>query len=190
MRPEFVKLLSRDRKSGAPGRADIMLRARDGVEVPVQAITTWSGRGVDAAGRTIILASPQALNGSEDRFSLASGSRPPRPDGADPMFDDAPFGAVRLEGASVDTAIILDANRALMDMSDGLATPGGKFSSLFTAEDGNAALNEALIDAVDKPVALHLAGDEAKDVNVFVTLDERGQPVCCLCDRYHRTEAA
>jgi two-component system cell cycle sensor histidine kinase/response regulator CckA len=180
MRPEFVKLLGRDRKSGAPGRADIQLRARDGVEIPVQAITTWSGRGADANGRTILLPSPQILNGEGDRFALQGASRPMRSDG-DPMFDDAPFGAVRLDGDRVDGAIILDANRALMELSGGRATPGSRFSDLFDFdEDGANGAAEALVQAVDKPVALKLAGavseDKVKHVNVFVTLNATGRP--------------
>lgn len=175
MRPEFVKMLGRDRKSGAPGRADIQLRARDGVEIPVQAITSWSGRGADASGRTIILASAQVMNGGEERFALQLASRPPRPDG-DPMFDDAPFGAVRLDGDSVDGAVILDANRALMEMTDGRATPGNRFAELFVAEDGDRALSALLVDAIDKPVALSTAGDKPKTVNVFVTLGANGRP--------------
>lgn len=180
MRPEFVKLLGRDRKSGAPGRADIQLRARDGVEIPVQAITSWSGRGADANGRTILLPSPQILNGEGDRFALQGASRPMRADG-DPMFDDAPFGAVRLDGDRVDGAIILDANRALMELSGGRATPGSRFSDLFDFdEDGAKGAAEALVQAVDKPVALKLAGavseDKVKHVNVFVTLNATGRP--------------
>jgi len=180
MRPEFVKLLGRDRKTGAPGRADIQLRARDGVEIPVQAITTWSGRGADANGRTILLPSPQILNGEGDRFALQGASRPMRADG-DPMFDDAPFGAVRLDGDRVDGAIILDANRALMELSGGRATPGSRFSDLFDFdEDGASGAAEALVQAVDKPVALKLAGavseDKVKHVNVFVTLNPSGRP--------------
>jgi two-component system cell cycle sensor histidine kinase/response regulator CckA len=180
MRPEFVKLLGRDRKTGAPGRADIQLRARDGVEIPVQAITTWSGRGADANGRTILLPSPQILNGEGDRFALQGASRPVRADG-DPMFDDAPFGAVRLDGDRVDGAIILDSNRALMELSGGRATPGSRFSDLFDFEDDGAnGAAEALVQAVDKPVALKLAGavseDKVKHVNVFVTLNASGRP--------------
>jgi len=180
MRPEFVKLLGRDRKTGAPGRADIQLRARDGVEIPVQAITTWSGRGADANGRTILLPSPQILNGEGDRFALQGASRPKRADG-DPMFDDAPFGAVRLDGDRVDGAIILDANRALMELSGGRATPGSRFSDLFDFdEDGAKGAAAALVQAVDKPVALKLAGavseDKVKHVNVFVTLNASGRP--------------
>jgi two-component system cell cycle sensor histidine kinase/response regulator CckA len=173
MRPEFVKLLSRDRKSGAPGRAEIMLRARDGVEVPVTAVTTWTGKGVSAHGRVIILPNQQTYAG--ERLTATSASRPPRPDG-DPMFDDAPFGAVRLEGDSVDNAVILDANRALMGLSEGKAAPGGRFADLFVAADGPEELSRVLLDAIDKPVGLQMAGEETRHVNVFVTLDPHGRP--------------
>ena len=176
MRPEFVKMLGRDKKTGAAGRANIMLRTRDGVEMPVQTVTTWSGRGADAQGRTVVIANGQTQLEGEGRFLAASASRPAKPD-SDPMFDDAPFGAVRLEGNSVETAIIMDANRVLMSMSEGKSAPGTAFSDLFlTDDDGDDTLAEKLIDAIDKPMPLKLAGDEPKSVNVFVTLDNMGQP--------------
>ena len=177
MRPEFVKLLRRERKSGAPGRADIQIRARDGVEIPVKTLTTWTGRGADAAGRTIVIANTaQAMLDGNSRINALSGSKPPRPD-SDPMFDDAPFGAIRLEGASLGDAVIMDANRALMELTEGRATPGQRFSDLFVAANGQDALESQLLDAIDKPVELKLAGDDPKTVNVFVTLDVlSGQP--------------
>ncbi|RIJ15115.1 response regulator [Henriciella mobilis] len=176
MRPEFVKMLGRDKKSGAPGRANIMIRTRDGVEMPVQTMTTWTGRGADAQGRTVVVGNNQNQLEGEGRFLAASASRPARPD-SDPMFDDAPFGAVRLEGNSVESAIIMDANKALLKMAEGRSAPGTKFSDLFLVdEDGEDELSSRLIDAIDKPVPLKLAGDEPKSVNVFVTLDNLGQP--------------
>lgn len=177
MRPEFVKLLRRERKSGAPGRADIQIRARDGVEIPVKTLTTWTGRGADAAGRTIVIANTaQAMLDGEGRMTALSGSKPPRPD-CDPMFDDAPFGAIRLQGDALGEAVILDANRALMELTEGRATPGQRFSDLFVAAEGQDALEARLLDAIDKQVELKLAGDDPKTVNVFVTLDVRtGQP--------------
>ncbi|MEM6652521.1 MAG: response regulator [Pseudomonadota bacterium] len=175
MRPEFVKMLRRDRKSGVPGRADIMMRSRDGVEVPVQTITTWNGKGADATGRTLVLANAQNMLEGESRMLAASASRPPRPEG-DPMFDDAPFGAARLEGQSLEGAIITDSNRALMGLARGAASPGTRFIDLFVAEEGENKLRESLLDSIDKPVGLQLADEDQKHVNVFVTLDGRGQP--------------
>ncbi|MEM7661829.1 MAG: response regulator [Pseudomonadota bacterium] len=183
MRPEFVKLLRRERKSGAPGRADIRIRARDGVEVPVQTLTTWSGRGADATGRTIVISNAKGLLGSEDRLTAMSASRPPRPD-SDPMFDDAPFGVVRLEGASLEAAVIIDANRSLMELTDGKAAPGTKFSDLFIASEGQDKLDELLLESLNKPVELTLSGDDPKTANVVVTLDNEGMPsVAYVIDR-------
>ncbi|MEL6724465.1 MAG: hybrid sensor histidine kinase/response regulator, partial [Pseudomonadota bacterium] len=175
MRPEFVKMLRRDRKSGVPGRAEIMIRSRDGVEMPVQTITTWNGKGADATGRTIVLANAQNLLEGESRMLAASASRPPRPEG-DPMFDDAPFGAARLEGHSLEGAIITDSNRALMGLAGGGASPGTRFIDLFIAEEGEGKLRELLLDSIDKPIGLRLADEDQKHVNVFVTLDGMGQP--------------
>ncbi len=175
MRPEFVKMLRRDRKSGVPGRADIMIRSRDGVEVPVQTITTWNGKGADASGRTIVIANSHSMLEGEGRMLAASASRPPRPDG-DPMFDDAPFGAARLEGNSLEGAIITDSNRALMGLAGGQASPGTRFIDLFVAEEGESQLREKLLESIDKPVGLKLADEDERHVNVFVTLDGMGQP--------------
>jgi len=145
--------------------------------VPVQTLTTWTGRGADAAGRTIVISSSaQPLLGGEGRMNAITASKPPRPDG-DPMFDDAPFGAIRLEGSSLGAAVITDANRALMELTEGQAAPGIRFSDLFVAAEGQEALEASLLDAIDKPVELKLAGDDPKTVNVFVTLDlQTGQP--------------
>ena len=176
MRPEFVKLLKRDKRTGAPVRADVMIRTRDGVEVPVQTVTTWTGKGTEAAGRTIVMSKSQALLGGEGRESAISDSRPPRTGEVDPMFDDAPFGAVRLAGNSVESATIIDANRALMKIADGECGAGTRFADLFVHDDADDELSEKLIDAIDKPVDLVLAGEDKKNVNVFVTLDEKGRP--------------
>lgn len=182
MRPEFVKMLRKDRKSGAPVRADIMIRGKDGVELPVQTLTTWSGRGSESTGRTVVI-EQVGLLGEQDRLTAASASRPPRED-SDPMFDDAPFGAVRLDGDSLETAVLTDANQALLDLTDGRALPGVRFAELFVAEEGPEILQARLLDAINKPVDLKLAGDEVRNANVFVSLDRAGRPaVAYVIDR-------
>ena len=174
MRPEYVKLLRRDRKSGAPSRADILLRGNDGVEVPVLAITTWIGKGIEAHGRIIILSGPAA----ETTDTGSAGLAPPRIQrtDSDPMFDDAPFGAVRLEGSTLDGAVITDANRAVMAMTEGMAAPGSRFADLFKRADEADDLAGKLRNAIDKPVDLVLGSEEERQVNVVVTLDNTGRP--------------
>lgn len=174
MRPEFVRRLSRDRKAGASSRADILLRGRDGVEIPVQAMTAWAGKGVNAHGRVVMMPVADTTAAESEGLTAISASRPRGE--ADPMFDDAPFGAVRLAGDSVEAAVITDANRALMELTEGRAVPGTQFADLFVADNGKALLNEALADAVDGPVGLELAGDGTRNVNLVISLDAHGQP--------------
>jgi len=175
MRPEFVKRLARDRKPGVASKAAILLRGRDGVELPVQAITSWAGKGVNAHGRILVLPAPEQAERAEAAgHAHLTASRPAGE--ADPMFDDAPFGAVRLAGDSVEDAVIVDANRALMELTKGRAVPGTRFADLFAAEAGNDRLAEALGDAIDKLVGLELAGDETRSVSLFVSLDANQHP--------------
>jgi two-component system cell cycle sensor histidine kinase/response regulator CckA len=92
------------------------------------------------------------------------------------MFGDAPFGAVRLDGESVETAVMLDANRALLDLTEGRAQPGSRFADLFVADQGPTRLAEQLGQALDGAVNLKLAGEKQKSVDVFVALDRQGRP--------------
>ncbi len=175
MRPEFVKRLSRERTSSAASTAHILLRGRDGVEIPVQAITSWAGKGVQAHGRILVLPAPEpATRGEAAGLAAETASRPAGE--VDPMFGDAPFGAVRLTGESIESAIIVDANRALMELTGGRAVPGTRFADLFVADGGNAELADALTDAIDKLVGLELAGEETHSVSLFVSLDAQGRP--------------
>ena len=92
------------------------------------------------------------------------------------MFNDAPFGVARLEGRSVESAKILDANRALKDIA-GDCDAGTMFADLFTGDEADAEdIASKLADAIDKPVGLKLAGETPRSVNVFVSLDNSGYP--------------
>ncbi|OYW85251.1 MAG: hybrid sensor histidine kinase/response regulator, partial [Hyphomonas sp. 32-62-5] len=62
------------------------------------------------------------------------------------------------------------------EVTGGRATPGTRFADLFVSEEGEDALATLLVDAIDKPVALKTAGEESRDVNVFVTLNNSGRP--------------
>ncbi|MDZ4762367.1 MAG: response regulator, partial [Alphaproteobacteria bacterium] len=94
----------------------------------------------------------------------------------DPMFNDAPFGVVRLDGEGVETSVMLDANRALLDLTEGRAQPGSRFADLFVADQGPARLAEQLGKALDGAVNLKLAGEKQKSVDVFIALDRAGRP--------------
>ena len=175
MRPDSMRMLKRERRGDNITRAQLTLVARDGIEINVQSVTLWSGRGLDATGRTIVTTSSGQLFDKDKRTTARSASRPAR-DEADPMFDDAPFGVVRLDGASVENAMIADANGAMMALSEGRAMPGARFADLFQAEDGERSLGEALVDSISHAVGLPLAGETLRYANVRIVLDETGAP--------------
>lgn len=176
LRPESVKVFRRDKKTGGPVWLDLHIRARDGVETLVQTATSWSGRGADAVSRTIVLTPSNAPTGAKERLTAVSSSRPPKGD-YDPLFEDSPFGVARLEGESLAQACILDANRSLVELTDGNAMPGATFASLFKNEADDRDLSDVLLSAVDMPVELRTVTEPARDVNVVVTLDNAGKPL-------------
>jgi two-component system cell cycle sensor histidine kinase/response regulator CckA len=178
LRPEGLKLMKREVRGQASQRAEVVMRARDGVETPAQLITTWSGKGPEALTRSVayvasasettlrrVTAAPAAVDVAQ---SLSRND--------DTMFADAPFGVVRLDGEGVETAVMLDANRALLDMTEGRAQPGARFADLFVADQGPAKLAESLGQALDGAINLKLAGETAKSVDVFIAIDRQGRP--------------
>ncbi len=93
------------------------------------------------------------------------------------FFTSAPFGVAYLEGENPETALLGDANTALMDMTEGGATPGTPFKELFkkqadamvfsTSSDGDATSYELeLLSGQD--VHVYFVKAEDKKVWVFV----------------------
>jgi two-component system cell cycle sensor histidine kinase/response regulator CckA len=179
LKPEGLKLLKREVRGTAAQRADVVMRSRDGMETPATLITTWTGKGPDALTRSIVYVGQGgelAARRSAAPVAVVEGPARLASAGDDPMFADAPFGAVRLDGESVESAVMLDANRALMELTDGRAQPGARFADLFVADQGTSRLAEQLGKALDGAVNLKLAGDKQKSVDVFVALDKAGRP--------------
>ena len=181
MRPEGLKLMKREVRGQSSQRAEVVLRARDGVESTATLITTWSGKGADALTRSVvyvasaaeqqvrrtpITAAPVAASADVAAASRAD----------DTMFSDAPFGVVRLDGEGVESAVMLDANRTLVEMTGGRAQPGARFADLFVADQGTSALAEELHKALDGARTFKLAGSKDRSADVFVTLDRQGRP--------------
>lgn len=75
------------------------------------------------------------------------------------FFALAPYGAAILDSADPATALILDANVALMEMAQGAAQPGAGFKDLFEASDGPVALATRLRQGASGPVELQIAVD-------------------------------
>ena len=179
LRPEGLKLMKREVRGAASQRAEVVMRARDGVESPAQLITTWSGKGPDALTRSVVYVantSESAIRRAPAAPASAESIQQSLNRSDDTMFADAPFGVVRLDGEGVETAVMLDANRALLDMTEGRAQPGARFADLFVADQGPARLAEQLGKALDGAVNLKLAGETAKSVDVFIAIDRQGRP--------------
>lgn len=149
LQSEGLRLMKRETRGASSQRADVVMRARDGVEVPATLITTWSGKGPDALTRSIVYVASGAdvvthrptKAEPDSRTATAAPHAAPSPSG-DMMFADAPFGVVRLEGESIESAVMLDANRELMSITGGRAQPGARFADLFVADEGPAVLAE------------------------------------------------
>lgn len=182
MRPEGLKLMKREVRGSASQRAEVVLRARDGVETNATLITVWSGKGADAHTRSIVYvasASEQQIRrapvASTTGGAIAAEAHAVGRS-EDTMFSDAPFGVVRLDGEGVESAVMLDANRTLVEMTGGRAQPGRRFADLFVADQGTAALAEQLAKALDGAINFKLAGEGQKSVDLFVVLDRQGRP--------------
>jgi two-component system cell cycle sensor histidine kinase/response regulator CckA len=173
LRPEGLKLMKRDVRGQASQRAEVVLRARDGVETSATLITTWSGKGGEALTRSVVYVASAAEQNAR-RMPGPENAAPLRAD--DTMFTDAPFGVVRLDGEGVESAVMLDANRALVEMTGGRAQPGARFADLFVADQGTAQLAEQLGKALDGAQNFKLAGESQKSVDVFILLDRQGRP--------------
>ncbi|MEQ1782017.1 MAG: ATP-binding protein [Hyphomonadaceae bacterium] len=180
MRPEGLKLMKREVRGQSSQRAEVVLRARDGVEATATLITTWSGKGADAMTRSIVYianASEQSVRRAGPAISPAEAAEVRAASRADDtMFADAPFGVVRLDGEGVESAVILDSNRSLVEMTGGRAQPGARFADLFVADQGTAALADELSKALDGARSFKLAGSKDRSADVFVTIDRQGRP--------------
>lgn len=181
MRPEGLKLMKREVRGQASQRAEVVLRARDGVETTATLITTWSGKGADAHTRSIVYVASAAEQQVRRAPAPAATNVAPGESRAvarsdDTMFSDAPFGVVRLDGEGVESAVMMDANRTLVEMSGGRAQPGKRFADLFVADQGTAALADELSKALDGAVNFKLAGEGQKSVDLYVVLDRQGRP--------------
>ncbi len=160
IKEDFARVLRRDRKGFAPARAMITLRARDGMEVPAIALTTWPGADTDGASRTMVFFSGQDMP-SEAGAPLRV-STP-----IDGFFENAPFGASLLDSADPAVATIAEANPTLMELTQGRATAGARFSDLFDASEGPIELAKKLRAASHTPVELLVASNPPRAAHVY-----------------------
>ncbi len=169
LKEDPARVLRRDRKSSEPARAAITLRSRDGNEIPATALSIWPGGTADGATRTFVfLGGEETLFSETTRATVASVS-------SGSFFDNAPFGAALLDGADPAVSAVLDANAALMDVTQGRASPGMSFVDLFDASDGPQALAVKLRAASREPVELQLATNPPKAAHVYLARADDGR---------------
>src|SRR5690606_14646961 len=131
-----------------------------GHETHASALAFWPAEDVDGAVRAFVFFSdaeaPEAQGAGQPIEAAA----------ADRVFAPAPFGVARLDGIDPASAALLDSNAALMEMTQGRATPSAAFADLFDASEGPAALAQRLRQAMSDPIEITLATDPPTAVHV------------------------
>ncbi len=149
VRDDPGRLTRRDRRGFGPSRLRATLRGLDGSETQVAVLAFSPSEDLESSTRALVFFSDAETPDGE--------APPPRMDGADGVFSAAPFGVAVLDGTDPASAALLDSNAALMEMTQGRATPGAPFADLFDASEGPAALAQRLRQAVSDPVEITLA---------------------------------
>ncbi len=192
---EALRALGRPKPAaGAPVRSEVTLRARDGIAAPALLVTTWPEPDEDTApaavySRSIVYARAGGAAPMGVAQAMAATSTAVTASTMDPMFANAPFGVARLDRGAPEEASVLDANPALLSMTDGAAAPGARFADLFTidAPEQRERFERAEADAAT-PIEARLAvkGAAARQSAPFVHLyfapDARGRLAAYLVD--------
>ena len=173
VRDDVSRVMRRDRRGFGASRTKIVLKARDGQETSASAVTFWPADPDDDSARVLIFF--QETESGEAALELG-GSRQVAQTSvhANGVFANAPFGAAVLDGADPASATLLDSNPALMEMSQGRASPGVAFADLFDASDGPSVLAQRLRKALNEPTELLLAGSPPTAAHVHLARGEGG----------------
>ncbi|PHS27638.1 MAG: hybrid sensor histidine kinase/response regulator [Robiginitomaculum sp.] len=162
-------------------RVDVKLKTRDGIETPAVVVTRWAKGKNGTHSRSIVFGNgrglaPLAVNRTEGANAQSIGRS------LDEMFYASPFGVARLDGANPQTAIIEDANPALLEMTGGKATPGAAFLSLFTEEGPGRDALLAMTNGGGGPFDLALKAEGNKAVHIYMAPDHAGRAIAYVID--------
>jgi two-component system cell cycle sensor histidine kinase/response regulator CckA len=173
---DFVKedasrLVRRDRRGFGPSRSRITLKGIDGHETQASVLSFWPADDVDGAARTLVFFSdaeaPEAPAAVRTDMNNADGG----------VFANAPFGMAVLDGIDPASAAVLDSNAALMEMTQGRATPSAPFADLFDASEGPSALAHRLRQAMNDPIEITLATTPPTAVHVHFARSPEGRGI-------------
>jgi two-component system cell cycle sensor histidine kinase/response regulator CckA len=176
IKEDFARVLRRDRKGMAPARAAITLKARDGAETAAVALTTLpAAADSDGASRTLVFFNTQdAPAETANRVSVVGG--------ATGFFENAPYGAAFLDGGDAAAASIVEANPALLAISQGRAAPGMRFADLFEASEGPSELGARLRGASHQPAEVVLATSPPRAAHVHFARAPDGRGLAYVVD--------
>jgi len=163
-------------------RAEVKLRARDNIETSAVIVTKWVDHDSVPTSRSVVfgngrVASPMGVAQALEPAARSNGQS------LDEILDAAPFGVARLDGRDADIAIIEDCNPALMQMTDGSATPGTAFLKILSseAEDPKSRLRQAVSGSAT-PTEVMLVGNPPRPAHLYLTTDRAGRALVFLMD--------
>jgi two-component system cell cycle sensor histidine kinase/response regulator CckA len=175
---DFVKedasrLIRRDRRGFGPSRARLTLKGVDGHETQASVLSFTPADDIDGAVRALVF----FADAEAPEQDVA-----PRTDSShgDGVFAQAPFGVAVLDGIDPASAALLDSNVALMEMTQGRATPSAAFADLFDASEGPAALAHRLRQAMNDPVEVTLATNPPIAVHVHLARNGEGRALAYI----------
>jgi two-component system cell cycle sensor histidine kinase/response regulator CckA len=168
VKDDVARVLRRDRRGFGPARMRTTLKGRDGAETQVTVLSFAPGEDVEGATRALVFF-------ADAEAPEAVVSTPGRAESSDGVFAQAPFGVAVLDGTDPASAALLDSNAALMEMTEGRATPGAPFADLFDASEGPSALAHRLRQAVNDPIEITLATSPPVAAHVHFARDTDGR---------------
>lgn len=184
---DLARVLGKPKKGAPPLRADVVLKGRDGIETPVVVVTSWPEKGAKPASRSVVYALTKS--GAPVGVAQTLGSSSAAGAGTlDAMFANAPFGVARLDGGQPASAVIEDANPALLAMTSGAAAPGGRFLDLFLFDDAEEDAEARFAEGGDGFVELALGADKALEprarrcVHVYFASERGGRKTAYVVD--------
>ena len=168
------RLLRRDRRGFGASRTKVTLRGIDGHETQASAVSFWPADEVDGASRTFVFFAE--AEAPEVQVVHATGAA----QGEEGVFSNAPFGVAVLDGIDPGSAALLDSNAALMEMTQGRATPSAAFADLFEASEGPSALAHRLRQALNDPIEITLATKPPTAVHVNLARSAEGRGIAYI----------
>ncbi|WP_421787272.1 ATP-binding protein [Hyphobacterium sp.] len=185
---DTVRALEGSRGDEGVCRFDVRLSGRDGIETDAVIALSWDpAKKGGARGVMYGLSATGTPAGVAQAISGATGGRAGRT--LDDMFAAAPFGVARLSGSDPATAVIEDANSAMVQMSGGKAKSGAVFANLFDWSGGRNAA-DVFENAARKgePAEAVLKTDPPVDIRLVFAPARGGKRAAYMIDVTHWKE--